>query len=156
MLTPKTFPSRWFKRRRAFSLIELVVVVLILGILAAVAAPRFMSVKDDAVDNGLRFTVRAVREAIDNYAIEHDGEWPAQDGSEATFKSDLRPYLKGSFPTCPVGAMNDQVVISTTGGGSGLSGQAAPAKAWVFNNNKGWFIINYTGVSKDGTPYDQF
>ena len=143
------------RTRSGFSLTELVVVVLVLAILAAVAAPRLLSFSSDATEAATLQSLRSVREAIDYYVLEHNGEYPAKAGTEASLKTDLRPYLKGPFPNCPVGAKNGQVRISTTGGGLGIVGEAAPTKGWHYHNKKGLFIINYTGVSDSGTPYDK-
>ena len=141
--------------RLAFTLTELVVVILVLAILAAVAAPKLLSLNSDASEAALLQSLRSVREAIDYYSLEHNGEWPGKAGTEASLKSDLEPYLKGPFPECSVGAKNGQVKISTTGGGLGIVGEATPTKGWHYHNKKGLFIINFTGTSLNGVPYDK-
>ena len=49
--------------RRGFSLVELLVVVLVLGVLAAVAIPRFRAARDRADDATARANLRTVRAA---------------------------------------------------------------------------------------------
>ena len=126
-------------KRKGFTLVELVVVVMILGILAAIAAPKLLGTSGTATDNGLRQTVSVVRDAIERYAAEHNGDFPGSD--EATFKSELAPYLRGSFPTCPVGDKNDEVEVV------GLSTVPLPAnasgtKGWRYSTSTGEFIVN--------------
>ena len=68
-------------KRHGFTLVELVVVVMILEILAAVAVPQLLSTSSTATDNGLRQTLSIIRDAIDRYAAENQGS-PPRTGSE--------------------------------------------------------------------------
>jgi general secretion pathway protein G len=124
--------------RRAFTLIELVVVILILGILAAVAAPRAVQVSGSAKDNSVRHTLCTVRDAIDAFTA-RNGRLPGDDGNEATFKLDLTPYLR-EFPAAPVGPAPNATVLMTSGGS--LEGDAAPTEGWKYFFDTGRFIIN--------------
>ncbi len=89
------------RKHKGFTLIELVVVVMILGILAAVAAPKLLGTSTTASDNGLKESLSVVRDAIERYTAEHAGTYPGgADGS--TLAADLATYLR-VFPKCPVG-----------------------------------------------------
>jgi prepilin-type N-terminal cleavage/methylation domain-containing protein len=142
------------RKQTGFTLVELVVVVMILGILAAVAAPKLLGTSSTATDNGIKQTLAVVRDAIERYTAEHGGSYPRSD-TEANFKTDLKPYLRGSFPKCPVGntaavafsAADPLAVTGTTGG-------------WIFSSGSGEFAVNSTALtnSKDDDPtlrYDQ-
>jgi len=61
------------RRRSAFSLVELVMVVTIIGIVTAIAVPRMASASATASGNALRATLTNVRKAIDVYYAEHGG-----------------------------------------------------------------------------------
>jgi len=50
--------------RSAFSMIELVFVIVILGILAAVAVPKFSSIQDDALISNEKTTIGVVRQGV--------------------------------------------------------------------------------------------
>ena len=126
------------RKHKGFTLIELVVVVMILGILAAVAAPKLLGTSSSASDNGLKETLGVVRDAVERYAAEHGGALP--DGtSEATFKAALLPYLR-VFPKSPL-TNTDTVAIGTT---------TAPAgtQAWFYNKSDGSFIANSAALVK--------
>lgn len=144
--------------RRGFSLVELVVVVLVLGIIAAIAVPRLFATSRTAVDNGLRQTLSVIRDAIDKYSAEH-GALPGADGSQATFKADLGPYLRGGvFPTCPVGAGNDAVRMQAGTGPVATNITATKTiYSWAFKYESGYFHVNSDDVSADGvTTYEKF
>jgi general secretion pathway protein G len=53
-------------RRNAFSMIELIFVIVVMGILAAIAIPKFAATRDDANIAKARSTIAAVRSAIIN------------------------------------------------------------------------------------------
>jgi general secretion pathway protein G len=147
------------KNLRGFTLIELVVVVMILGILAAIAAPRFFGASQQAVDNGLRHSLSVVRNAIDNYSADHPGELPGADGQELTFKTDLAAYLRGhDFPTSPVAAKNNVVrMMSGSGSVAASIGGTATTHSWVYHFGTGDFRVNSNATANDGvTTYDQF
>jgi general secretion pathway protein G len=128
------------RKHKGFTLIELVVVVMILGILAAVAAPKLLGTSSTAADNGLKETLAVVRDGIERYAAEHGGALPGTD--EATFKGLLLPYLR-VFPKSPL-TNTDTVEIAPTAGTTAPTG----AKAWMYNKADGTFIVNSTAATK--------
>lgn len=77
--------------RTAFTLIELIVVMIIVGILAAIAAPRFYSASDDAEATAILANVSAMHSAVDLYLADN-GELP-KDVFRGVFPSELEGYL---------------------------------------------------------------
>ena len=67
-------------RARAFSLVEFVIVTVIIGIIAAIAVPRFSRGAQSAREGSLRATVARLQSAIDRYTAEHAGLSPGHDG----------------------------------------------------------------------------
>ena len=132
------------RKHKGFTLVELVVVVMILGILAAVAAPKLLGTSSTATDNGLKQTLSVIRDAIERHAAEKAGALP-RGSSEADFKTDIEPYLRGAaFPKCPVAGGNDNVAITTTAGPITVGG----AQSWHYNSGDGQFIVNSSASTK--------
>jgi prepilin-type N-terminal cleavage/methylation domain-containing protein len=145
-------------KHRGFTLVELVIVVLILGILAAVAVTKVLNTSGDATDNGLRRTLFVVRDAIELFRAENGGALPGgSDGDPKTFKSDLATYIRGRFPKAPIGPAKGDDRVRMMNAGVPLSGMANPARAWKYDYTTGEFIFNYNAISSDGvTSYEDF
>lgn len=123
------------RRRSGFTLVELVVVVLVLGILAAVAAPRVMNTATTAKSNGTRQSLVVIRNAIEYYRAENGSFPPA-----ATFAAALKPYLKGPFPAAQIGNLNANVATTTS---SPISTAVSGGAGWAYNASTGEFVVNH-------------
>ncbi len=84
-------------RTRAFSLIELVIVTVIIGIIAAIAVPRFSRASTTARESSLVANISLLQSAIDRYTTEHGGLSPGHDapGSASSDGTDLISRLLG-------------------------------------------------------------
>ena len=58
-----------------FTLVELLVVMLILGLLAAIAIPSFFNQRDKAKDADAKAGVRTAQTAMETYATDHGGQY---------------------------------------------------------------------------------
>lgn len=67
-----------FMNNRGFTLIEIMVVVVILGILAAVVVPRFLSRPDEARVTKAKVDMKSIEEALGLFKLDH-GFYPSTD-----------------------------------------------------------------------------
>ena len=83
---------KWvFNFTEGFTLVELLMVILILGIIAAVVLPQFQDSSMDAKNSALQHNLSIVRKALELYAAQHDGGYPnAEDHN--TFEKQLINY----------------------------------------------------------------
>ena len=125
------------RTRNGFTLIELVIVILILGILAAVAAPRMFDTASNARTSASRHSLSVVRDSIQLYRAQN-GALPGELGTEADLKADLVNMLNGPFPRSEVGNIGDTVRIQTSGAALTVSG----AQSWAYDTVTGQFICN--------------
>ncbi len=81
------------KRQEGFTLIELMVVILIIGILVAIAVPVFFSARSSAQAGACQDNLRTIDGAIMQYSAATGGAYPAGRGQPwcpTTWRSDLR------------------------------------------------------------------
>jgi len=142
------------KSRSAFTLVELVVIIMILGILAGVAAPKLLKTSGTATDNGLKQSLRIVRDAIEHYSAENNGVYPGCTGDGSDFRAFLSKYVRGEFPISPVGAKNFDVAPTSD---DPPTADPSPTTGWKYNPATGAFICNSADVSStDGKTYAEF
>ncbi|HYO24275.1 MAG TPA: type II secretion system protein, partial [Lacipirellulaceae bacterium] len=127
-------------RRPAFTLIELVVVIMILGILAGVAAPKLFNTSATATENGARQTLAIVRDAIELYNAKYNALPPcAAAGAAADFKLAISEFMRAPLPACPVGTAKTNTIALGTG--ATTAADATPTHGWKYNKDNGTFII---------------
>jgi type II secretion system protein G len=139
--------------RQAFSLLELVIVIVILGILAAIAIPRMSSGSENAKAQALLASLNEIRNCIEVYKAEHVGSLPnLQFVAQMTQYTDdhgktsatpspqfpYGPYLR-EIPKNPYSGLNTVRFIL-------LAGQTSAARAtdrgWTYNVVTGEFAAD--------------
>src|ERR1035438_5453081 len=106
MMRSKRTTKRTIKTSRlaAFTLVEIMIVVAIIGLLAAIAISNFMYVRSTAQANACINNMDQIDGAVTEWALEKG----KKTGDPATnLITDLTPYIKlnssGSIPSCPAG-----------------------------------------------------
>jgi len=158
-------------RSRGFSLIEVVIVVVIIGVIAAIAIPRMSRGAAAARDAALKQDLTLLRNAIDLYAAEHDNTNPpfasvsthltgfsnlAGDAAQAAKDTThyFGPYIK-SIPPLPVGTNKGD---NTFADGSGAAPQIAGGAGWWYDAGTGTVKANLADSEVDdaGVQYNAY
>lgn len=94
--------------RQAFTLVEIIVVVVVLGILAAIAVPKFVGARTETAVAAVAEDLKAFETALDMYTASN-ASYPAE-VAQSTSVPELAEYLKNDAAftkTCPIGGVYD-------------------------------------------------
>jgi general secretion pathway protein G len=130
------------KARSGFTLVEILIVVVILGILAAIVIPQFTEASTEAKTSSLCTDLQTMRSQIELYKIQHNDDLPGS--GVATFiqamtgqtdiagavGADYGPYVQ----QIPTNQFND---LDTIREEAGASTAGANTHGWVFNTGTG-------------------
>lgn len=132
------------KKRAGFTLIELMIVIAIIAILAAILVPNFLKARAQGQLTACKSNCKNIATALEMYASDNSGRYPL-DGQFAPSLTGGN-YLK-TIPTCPS-------VGSDTYGGPYTSGQTPDCFSfWCSGNNHG---KAYTGFNGNATGFPQY
>ena len=143
-------------RRNAFTLIEVLIVVIIMAVLAATIIPQFTSSTKDAKMSTVKFDLHTIRSQLEMYQQEHLNTYPPAAVS-ADFKNQMLqktdqnttldltagqfgPYLSGD--DLPINPFNNSTTTAILTGSTEPTGPTGSADGWQYNPKYGWFYPN--------------
>jgi len=150
------------RNNKGFTLVEILIVVIILGILAAIVIPQFSNASTDAKKNSLSSQLQTMRSQFELYKLQHNDQLPSKlaaaglhggtgneaDWDQMTGQTDVSgtagtagaqkygPYLQ-QIPSNPLNGLTT-ILTDDNANFTTLAGQnAAQACAFVFNSVTG-------------------
>lgn len=145
--------------RRAFSIAELVIVVCIIGILAAMVLPAFQNNATEAKIAAVKDNLRVLRGVIELYAAQHKGVppgYPDNDQSDTPTADEFlqqttvdETYLRG----IPANPFNNLKTIDVLANGEGFPAQATGDYGWVYKPSAREVRIDWPGEDDKGIRY---
>jgi general secretion pathway protein G len=94
-------PGKWALAPRGFTLIEIMVVVVIIGLLAAIVAPNLIGNIDTAAVNRAKQDIRAIETALNLYRLEHYRYPTTDEGLEVLTGGEGRKQFLRRVPVDP-------------------------------------------------------
>ncbi len=149
------------RRNSGFTLVEILIVVVILGILAAIVIPQFTNASEAARASNLTSQLQSIRSQLELYQLQHNGQYPTlaqidgtggvqnwnnliittdATGAAAAGVNAFGPYLQRP----PMNPFENQSGVVATG-------NAAAGVGWTYNENSG-ALLAVIAAANPSTP----
>jgi len=156
------------KSNKAFTLVELMIVISIVGMLATIATPKFSDMVRKAREAVTKNNLGVLRSVTAIYYADHNGVWPYQDAGITDFAyfflnlddgAALVPKYVNEIPALQTGQLipieGKKEVAATKEGGATFGNyddraNVGTAAAWVYNIDLGTWYVNSDELDTKG------
>lgn len=169
---------RWSNRRRGFTLVEILIVVVILGILAAIVVPQMSGASEAARESTLKDMTRYLRSQITTYKAQHRDVSPGHPGGnsgvaadQATFYAQMTQYTDENGNTSatadnifkygpylskmPANPMSNLATITIVAAGNDIPA-ADGLTGWFYKPSTQEIVPNSPGNDTAGVPFTSY
>ena len=137
------------KAKKGFTLIELMIVVAIIGILAAIAIPRFAQMLEKSREGATKGNLAGIRSAVSIYYSEREGTWPGD--LTTAFTSYLYPIPPAKASPCGNSTAVATAATPPNAMGTGWCFITDPAGVYAGN-----VFVGTTATDTKGTSFSTY
>jgi general secretion pathway protein G len=136
------------RARSAFTLVEVLIVVVIMAILAATIIPQFTDSTNDAKSSTSKFNLHTLRSQIELYKAHHNGLLPGANLVELTQATDVDGVAAAGAPygpymrEIPDNPFNNSNEVTSVGVDPATATECA-GKGWLYNATTGGIWIDH-------------
>jgi len=170
------FIGEWVMKKKAFTLYEVMIVITLLGILAAILVPTLQGHTTSARESAVKDCLMTMRTQIQLYKLEHDGVPPGYmnggpigeallvlqltatttvTGAVSPSTIPTPPFLYGPYvkklPVNPFNNRSDIVYVDLAT--SFAEAVNLTTSGWFYRKETGEFAINWTGTDSKGVYF---
>jgi prepilin-type N-terminal cleavage/methylation domain-containing protein len=141
-------------KTKGFTLIELMIVVAIIGILAAIAIPKFAQMLEKSREGATKGTLGSLKSASSIYYGDQQGIWPSSLCTASTYS--FSKYMDnisavkvtGAFVPGVTSPVGNQVIVTSQG-----ATPLAATTGWLYDSTNGSVFVNSTVRDSKAIPY---
>ena len=138
------------RSQRGFTLVEILIVVIILGILAAIVIPQFTNASNDARNNSIASTLQTVRSQIELFKIQHADTAPAGLWSVMLAKSTTTETGPAAGAGTNFGPYLQQAPMNPANGNTAVGAAASTTVGWTYTVSGGAYTISAVDTTGSG------
>lgn len=153
-------------KQKGFTLIELMIVVAIIGILAAIAIPRFADMLEKSREGSTKGNLGSFKSAASIYYGDHEGIWPVMVTNVNSTQQRFSQYLEvipavkvtGKFDINSLAAMKPSQDNRGAEVALAMANDVPEAASvgWMYDSTSGNVYVNSTLVDSKRIPYSYY
>ncbi len=123
-----------FRKSEGFTLIELLIVIIIIGILAAIAIPMFLNQRDKAKDAAVKEGVHSIQVGVQSYAVDNNDVYPVTEDVITDVEPNIDQWPNNPWTNAAMAnaaTKGDFVYVSADGTDYTLKGNLSDDKFFV-------------------------